>query len=201
VYVLDAFNVTIDDGSGSGPDNYPPTADFTYAATDLTVDFTDQSTDSDGSVVSWAWDFGDGATSTTQNPSHTYASSGTYPVTLTVTDDDGATGSVTQDVTVTSGGSQDVQVTGIDPDQMDAGTTIEMTISGSGFQTGASVLFENGRGPAPTASNVLVVDGNTITASVSAKSSGPRGTFVWDVRVTNPDNSTGVLAGGFTVIR
>jgi PKD repeat protein len=103
--VLAAFNVTID-GSSSG--NTPPTADFTYTTDNLTANFTDASTDNDGTVVAWSWDFdGDGSEdSTVQNPSHTYATSGTYTVSLTVTDDDGATGSTSQSVTVsdTSGG-------------------------------------------------------------------------------------------------
>ena len=93
----DAQDVTVTDGTA----NSAPTADFTYAVTDLTVDFTDQSSDSDGEVVSWDWDFGDGGTSTAQSPSYTYAAGDTYTVTLTVTDDDGATDSISQDVTVT----------------------------------------------------------------------------------------------------
>ncbi|MEO6037792.1 MAG: PKD domain-containing protein, partial [Saprospiraceae bacterium] len=48
------------------------------------VDFTDQSS-SDGVIGSWAWDFGDGSTSSEQNPSHTYAVPGTYLVCLTIT--------------------------------------------------------------------------------------------------------------------
>jgi PKD repeat protein len=101
--VLDRFNVTIDDGSGGGgPTNFPPTAGFTYTTTDLTVDFTDQSTDSDGSVVGRSWDFGDGNTSTAQNPSHTYGSDGTYNVSLMVTDDDSATDTTFQVVTVSA---------------------------------------------------------------------------------------------------
>ncbi len=104
--VLSRFNVTVDDGSG-GTANDPPTADFTYTTTDLTVDFTDQSSDSDGSIASWSWDFGDGATSTSQNPSHTYDSDGTYTVTLTVTDDDGATDSASKDVTVSGSTTND----------------------------------------------------------------------------------------------
>jgi PKD repeat protein len=88
----------------SSTQNQPPTADFTYTANLLTVDFTDQSTDSDGTVESWSWNFGDGNTSTQQNPSHTYAAAGTYTVTLTVTDDDGATDSTSKQVTVSEGG-------------------------------------------------------------------------------------------------
>lgn len=54
----------------------------------LTFDFTDQST-SDGTISSWSWEFGDGNTSTEQNPSHTYSQPGTYHVCLTITDDEG----------------------------------------------------------------------------------------------------------------
>ncbi len=108
--VLDRFNVTIDDGSGetTDPTNNPPTADFTYSVTDLTVDFTDQSTDSDGTIAAWSWGFGDGSTSTAQNPSHTYGADGTYTVTLTVTDNDGATDQTSQDVTVTTTTGSDI---------------------------------------------------------------------------------------------
>jgi vibriolysin len=84
-------------------ENIPPTADFTYTTDGLTVTFTDTSTDSDGTIVGWDWNFGDGNTSTVQNPSHTYAAGGTYTVTLTVTDNDGATDSISKDVTVSSG--------------------------------------------------------------------------------------------------
>jgi PKD repeat protein len=79
-----------------------PTASFTWTATDLTVDFTDTSSDPDGTVVAWNWDFGDGNTSTQQDPSHTYAAAGDYAVTLTVADNDGETGTATQAVSVSA---------------------------------------------------------------------------------------------------
>lgn len=55
--------------------------------------FQGSASDQDGSIVSYAWDFGDSAASTAQNPSHVYSSAGTYTAVLTVTDDKGATGS------------------------------------------------------------------------------------------------------------
>jgi PKD repeat protein len=82
--------------------NAPPTAGFTSSCTDLRCTFTDLSTDGDGSVVGFHWDFGDGAVAATQNPSHTFASAGTYVVAFTVTDDRGATDTFSQSVTVTA---------------------------------------------------------------------------------------------------
>jgi gliding motility-associated-like protein len=63
-----------------------PTAAFTFANSGCLSDavvFTDASTTSGTAITSWAWDFGDGQTSTLQNPSHTYIASGDYTVTLT----------------------------------------------------------------------------------------------------------------------
>src|SRR6478672_2986399 len=112
------FNVTLtvtDNAGGTGsttvpvtvaggtPNNVPPTASF--AAPSCTVgtpcQFTDASTDSDGTIAGWSWNFADGTPlDVTQSPAHTFGTAGTYQVTLTVTDDKGATGSTTQAVTV-----------------------------------------------------------------------------------------------------
>ncbi|MCB0913128.1 MAG: PKD domain-containing protein, partial [Propionibacteriaceae bacterium] len=58
--------------------------------------------DPDGTIDSYAWDFGDGNTGTGRTPNHDYAAANTYTVTLTVTDNDGATDSVSHDVTTTA---------------------------------------------------------------------------------------------------
>ncbi|MDD3292355.1 MAG: PKD domain-containing protein [Methanocellales archaeon] len=86
--------------------NVPPNASFTYSptfpTTADTIQFTDTSTDSDGWIGEWFWDFDDGNYSTLQNPTHQYAESGTYTVNLTVADDDGAIDSMlkTMDVEI-----------------------------------------------------------------------------------------------------
>lgn len=92
-----------------------------------------------------------------------------------------------------------VSVVSVAPDTMTAGTTVNVTITGSGFAASASVTFENGSGKTPIAT-VTLAAGTTIEATVTVGSGGPRRPRVWDVRVTNPDNSTGVLADEFTVV-
>ncbi|WP_242113062.1 M20/M25/M40 family metallo-hydrolase [Luteimonas aquatica] len=89
---------------GGSPGNQAPVADFSVTTSGLSANFTNASTDSDGSIASYQWDFGDGGSATTASPAHTYASAGTYSAKLTVTDDDGASHSRTRSVTV-SGGS------------------------------------------------------------------------------------------------
>jgi subtilisin family serine protease len=93
-------------GNGGGttppPANIAPTASFTYSVNDLAVAFNaSASSDSDGSIVSYAWTFGDGTTGSGVTTNKTYSAAGTYSVKLTVTDNAGATGTQTQSVTVT----------------------------------------------------------------------------------------------------
>ncbi|HVJ61139.1 MAG TPA: collagenase, partial [Tahibacter sp.] len=87
-------------GCSGGTPNVLPTANFGFAANGLAVTFTDTSSDSDGTIASRQWNFGDGSTSTATNPAKTYAAAGTYTVTLTVTDDRGGTATTTRSVTV-----------------------------------------------------------------------------------------------------
>ena len=83
------------------PPNVAPTAAFTSSGAELDKHFdATDSTDSDGTIASFAWDFGDGDNGTGSELDHSYASAGTYDVRLTVTDDDGATGTVTKQVVV-----------------------------------------------------------------------------------------------------
>ena len=81
--------------------NNPPDAGFDYDCTGLNCSFTDTSSDSDGSIVFWSWDFGDSTNSTDQNPTHSYANEGIFIANLTVTDDGGLSDTVSQTITVT----------------------------------------------------------------------------------------------------
>ncbi len=88
---------TCGDGSTA---NRPPVAQFSYECVDLSCRFDNQSSDGDGTIVSSEWSFGDGATSSDANPTHTYVQDGTYDVSLTVSDDRGARHTTSQSVAV-----------------------------------------------------------------------------------------------------
>lgn len=92
------------DNGGGGPSNADPVAKFSISCTLLDCTFTDASTDADGTVTGWDWDFGDASThSSVQNPpAHTYAADGQYHVKLTVTDNDGASSTAADSVVTVS---------------------------------------------------------------------------------------------------
>lgn len=83
--------------------NEPPVANFTYVAHGLKVEFNSSlSNDSDGTIESYYWDFGDGTNSTEENPVQYYLADGEYAVNLTVTDDDDATASLIKIINVSN---------------------------------------------------------------------------------------------------
>lgn len=75
-------------------------AGVNYQTCNPTVQFQDVSTSNVGNVQGWAWTFGDGGTSTQQNPTHTYAAPGNYTVTLTITDITGCTTNYSHDIVI-----------------------------------------------------------------------------------------------------
>ncbi len=86
----------------TGTANTAPTANFSSSTSGLTATFTDSSTDPQGNatITGHSWNFGDGASSTTTSPSHTYAAAGTYTVSQTVTDSGGLSNTKSASVTV-----------------------------------------------------------------------------------------------------
>jgi PKD repeat protein len=85
------------------PGGFPPSPQFTAACTALACTFDASQSVDDGSIVSFAWRFGDGTTGAGLAPTHVYAAPGSFAVELTVVDDRGARGSVSQTVDVTDG--------------------------------------------------------------------------------------------------
>ena len=87
----------------TAPPVTPPTAAFSSTVANLAVSFdASGSTTPNGSITSYAWDFGDGMTGTGVSPSHTYTAAQAYQVKLTVTDSANGTASVTKTVTTTA---------------------------------------------------------------------------------------------------
>jgi hypothetical protein len=87
----------------------------------------------------------------------------------------------------------------ITPNTASAGTTVNLTITGSGFVNGAVLNFEGGQGIAPQVTTTQVVNPTTIVITVNTQVDEAFGTQAWDVRVTNPNNSFGMLTDAFTI--
>jgi PKD repeat protein len=101
--------------TGSTPGNTPPLASFTATPSSgdapLTVNFNaSTSNDSDGTIVSYMWDFDDGSAGSGISANHVFSAAGTYSVTLTVTDNDGGKNTTNRTVTVTGAVAIDVRV-------------------------------------------------------------------------------------------
>lgn len=98
IFNRNVYTVQLEEG------NVPPTVNFAWDPQVPTAGeeilFIDRSTDPEGTIVSWFWDFGDGKLSTLRNPDHVYKEAGTYNVTLTVTDGGGLQRSLTKQISV-----------------------------------------------------------------------------------------------------
>lgn len=121
-----------------------PQAGFSYGPTTPPpkegdpIQFNDTSSDGDGYIVNWSWDFGDGTTSNEQNPVHTYGDNGNYTVTLTVTDNNGNTGTYST-VVVLANSPPSVTVT-----QVQTFVNITLRVAGEKWHNVEMYLFENG---------------------------------------------------------
>jgi hypothetical protein len=92
-----------------------------------------------------------------------------------------------------------LSIVSITPNNVQANATTNVTLSGTAFANGATVRFEGAEGTAPQVTGIQVVNANTIVISVNSAVDADASTQVWDVRVTNPDNTFVVLPNAFTV--
>lgn len=162
--------------------NTAPTANFSVSTNDLVASFTDTSSDADGSIASRSWAFGDGSSSTLSNPSHAYGSAGSYTVTLTVTDNDGATDSHSASVSVTepTGGGGNVLTNGVSVSSLGASTGQELNFT-MDVPSGASDL-------------VFAISGGSGDADVYVRYGAAPTTSTYDYRPYKTGNNETVTA-------
>jgi PKD repeat protein len=124
--------------------NRPPVADFNFTPaepTDLdTISFEDRSSDPDGEIVAWSWEFGDGTSSSEQNPRHRYADNGVYLVKLTVWDNEGARESREREITVRN--VEPVPSFAYSPERPGVGQQVVFDASGSSDPDGVIARYE-----------------------------------------------------------
>jgi PKD repeat protein len=173
-------------GQGTKP-NQAPTAAFDATTTDLQVAVdASASADADGTVASYAWDFGDGATATGATATHAYGAAGTYPVRLTVTDDKGATAVKTADVTVVA-------------PRVNTAPTAAFTSTAD-----ALALSVDGRASADADGRIASYawrfgDGSTASGAQASHSYAAAGTYPVTLTVTDDEGLTGVSTTEVTV--
>ncbi len=183
------------------PDNQPPVASFTVDCTELSCIFdASASDDPDGNIVSYDWDFGDGTGSSGVTPSRTYAEAGTYTVSLTVTDNEGATDSTSKDVTVSSGGGGDetvIYVFSIEVSGKKAGVnrsaTAVVTIGEVGTDALVSGATVYGTWSGEVSGSVSGVTGSNGTVSFESAKVRNTGTFTFTVDNVVKDDATYIV--------
>ena len=117
--------------AGAAASNEPPTARLSTNCANLVCSMTgDTSSDPEGPIASYLWDFGDGSSSTQANPNHTYAAAGTYPVSLKVTDGNGVADTATKSLTVSAAGITFVGSSSTQGNATNMSVTVPAGISG-----------------------------------------------------------------------
>ncbi len=122
------------------------------------------------------------------------------PASPTLTLIPGPTSTLLPSATWTVPATPTLTITSIYPAAAQANTTVNITITGTGFLNGSLVNFEGGQGTAPQITAVQVANSTTIIITVNVRIDAGLGTQVWDIRVTNPDGSSAILLDAFTVV-
>ncbi len=177
-----------------------PTTNFSAAPLTgcfpLPVNFTDLSTPGTGSITTWLWDFGDGNTSTLQNPSHTYTSSGNYNITLVVTNSNGCTKTFTRSNYISISNGVNAVFTNDMPSSCSAPQTINFQNQSTGTGTiSYQWLFGDG------GSSNLAAPQHTYTApgSYTVQLIATNSTGCTDTATSNGAVTIGTVNADFTI--
>ena len=183
--------------------NIPPTSNATWTGCVLNVCSFDGtgSTDSDGSIVSYAWDFGDGGTSSDSAPSHAYPQGGDYTATLTVTDDRGDSRSDTVDLTAGDAANQ-APTAAFTSSCVNRACTFDASGSSDPDGTVASYTWDfgdGGTGTGVTPTHVYASGGtDTVSLVVTDNDATDSAAVTHDVVPTDPPASTIGFRGSAT---
>jgi PKD repeat protein len=162
--------------------NEPPLCDANgpYSGTaGVPVSFDgSNSSDPDGTIVSYEWDFGDSGTGTGATPTHTYATAGTFTVSLTVTDDDGGSSSCTTIADITAAPNDPPICDANGPYSGQTGVPVTFDGTGSSDPDGTIVSYEWDFG-----------DGSTGTGATPTHTYAAAGTFLVELCVTDDDTA------------
>ncbi|SEO66465.1 PKD repeat-containing protein [Halorientalis persicus] len=173
---IDSVTVVVE---GNDPPMPSLTASSTTVEPEQSITFDGAgSSDPDGSIISYEWDFGDGTTATGQQVTHAYADSGSYAATLTVTDDDGATASNSVSITVQGDDSLIASAAG-SPGEVMTGDTVTFDGSDSSASNGTITSYEWDFG-----------DGTTATGQQVTHTYDTAGEYTATLTVTDDDGDT-----------
>ncbi len=179
------FVFSVTDGAGTPA----PTAAFTASPSSgtapLTVQFTDTSA---GSPTSWSWDFGDGGTSTSRNPSHTFAA-GTFSVTLRATNDGGST-SAARTISVSAAATRPTAAFTASPSSGTAPLTVQFTDTSTGSPTSWSWSFGDGETSTSRNPSHIYTSGATFTATLTATNAAGSSSVSKAITVSTPTDTT-----------
>ena len=176
-------------GSPTFPDQ-PPTAQATANCTGLNCSFDGTgSSDPDGTVASYAWNFGDGSTGTGPTPTHGYAAAGTYTYTLTVTDNQGVTSTPVQGTVTVTTPANAISFTATAHNYVTSGTSASVTTPNAVSAGDTELLYVTTSNS--TANAINTPPGWT---PVTTQSSAPLQTAVFEKTASATDAGSTVTA-------